>query len=148
MKNDTIEMYPLDLVGFPVMGLQQIELPVSHVFSPGIYVREIFMPAGSLVVGHKHKTRHLNIIRSGKAALMIAGEKVIIDNSNTFESMAGARKCLAILEDMTFMTIHANPDDIRDIDELERMFVDKRRDLYEEMEVVSDLKLLRKEYLK
>jgi hypothetical protein len=35
-----------------------IELPIVHRFTPGLYIREIFMPAGALVTSKIHKTEY------------------------------------------------------------------------------------------
>ena len=48
----------------------QVDCPLVHHFGPGIYVREVFMPAGTLVVGHCHKLAHLNVFLSGSLALL------------------------------------------------------------------------------
>ena len=48
-------------------GLQapQVECPVVHHFAPGIYVRELHMPAGIIAVGHHHRHAHLNYMLAG-----------------------------------------------------------------------------------
>jgi hypothetical protein len=38
------------LIDFP-----QTDCPVTHHFGPGVYIREVKIPAGSLVLGHKHQ---------------------------------------------------------------------------------------------
>ena len=45
--------------------MPQVECPLKHYFAPGVYLREIFMPAGSVVIGKIHKTEHFNIIQKG-----------------------------------------------------------------------------------
>jgi len=90
-----------------------------HHFSPGIYIREIFMPAGMLVIGAQHKTRHFNVILKGRARVFMDGKVHEIQAPCTIESGVDVRKVLLILEDMTWQTIHANPDDEKDVDVLE-----------------------------
>lgn len=107
---------------------EQPEMPVTHRFSPGIYCREIFMPAlpggGTLVVGHIHKTKHQNIVLTGKAVVTIGDERLEIVAPFVFESEAGAQKLLHIIEDMRWLTVHANPDNITDIPTIENMIFD------------------------
>lgn len=107
---------------------EQPEMPVTHRFSPGIYCREIFMPAlpggGTYVVGHIHKTQHQNIVLSGRAYVTIDGVSVEIVAPFVFESAAGAQKLLHVVEDMRWVTVHANPDNITDIPTLENMIFD------------------------
>jgi hypothetical protein len=107
---------------------EQPEMPLTHRFSPGIYCREVFMPAapggGTYVVGHVHKTRHQNIVLTGRALVTIDGVTEEIVAPFVFESDAGAQKLLHIVEDMRWMTVHANPDNITDIPTLENMIFD------------------------
>ena len=81
-------------------------LPLTHRFSDGVYLREIFMPKGMIVVGKKHKTRHLNIVISGKARVWDGEKLVEITAPYTFESNAGVRKVLYIEENMLWQTVH------------------------------------------
>lgn len=107
---------------------EQPEMPITHRFSPGIYCREIFMPAlpggGTYVVGHIHKTRHWNIVLTGKAIVTIDEVSEEIVAPFVFESDAGAQKLLHIIEDMRWLTVHANPDNITDIPTIEDMIFD------------------------
>ena len=98
-------------------------LPLTHTFSDGVYAREIFMPKGHIVVGHVHKTRHLNIVSTGKARVYSEGTITEIVAPYTFESGEGARKVLFIEEDMFWTTIHVT--DKTDVVELFDELVDK-----------------------
>ena len=98
-------------------------LPLTHTFSDGVYAREIFMPKGMIVIGHVHKTKHLNIVSTGKARVFYDGEMHEITAPYTFESNAGVRKALFILEDMFWTTIHVT--DETNQDKLDDMLIDK-----------------------
>lgn len=99
-----------------MLTLPQVECPVTHHFAPGVYTREIFMPAGSFIIGHKHKTEHLNCILQGRARVMMNG--VIHDYVAPciFKSGAGVRKVLYIQEDCRWATVH--PTHETDLDKL------------------------------
>jgi quercetin dioxygenase-like cupin family protein len=98
--------------------------PVTHHFSDGIYTREIFMPAGLLVVGKVHKTTHLNVVVSGRCEVMINGEIKEFKAGDIFESLEGSQKTLYIFEDTKWLTIHTNLDDEKDVDKLEERYID------------------------
>ena len=113
--------------------VKELEAPhevctVKHKFSDKVYIREIFMPAGLLVVGKTHKTTHFNIITTGSCDVMIAGEIRTITAPATFESLEGSQKTLYIHEDCTWLTVHVNEDDERDIPTLEERYVEQRFD--------------------
>ena len=44
--------------------------PLTHKFAPGVYVREIFIPAGMCVVGKIHKHAHPNFLLKGKVIVI------------------------------------------------------------------------------
>lgn len=98
--------------------------PTNHYFSDGVYTREIFMPAGLLVIGKTHKTRHLNVVLTGSCDVMINGEIQHIQAPYTFESLEGSQKTLYIHEDCKWMTIHVNEDDETNLEILEERYID------------------------
>lgn len=104
---------------------QQVECPVTHSFAPDIYLREIFMPAGTVVIGHQHKTEHFNIILKGRCRVVIGDEIQEIVAPCTFISGAGAQKILNVLEDTIWQTVHSNPDNETDLETLEDRYVNK-----------------------
>ncbi len=104
---------------------EESSMPVNHEFTDGIYTRTIYMPAGCVVVGHLHKTQHRNVILSGAAVVVMNGERVAVQAGDVITSDAGVRKVLFIEEDCRWMTIHANPENVRDIEVLEGYLVDK-----------------------
>ena len=69
----------------------QVECPVTHNFAPDIYIREIFMPADTVVIGHKHLTEHFNVILKGKCRVMIGDVVEELTAPCTFVSGAGSQ---------------------------------------------------------
>lgn len=107
-----------------LVDIREDECPLTHTFSDGVYAREIFMPKGMIVVGHVHNTTHLNMVSTGSALIMDSEGRVSkITAPFTFESKAGVRKVLYILEDMFWTTIHVTNE--RDITVLEDTLIDK-----------------------
>lgn len=109
------------------------DLPATNYSHDGILLREVFMPAGSYVCGHEHKTSHWNIVVSGKAIVSMNGEAYKVKAGDRFVSHPGVRKGLYIVEDMTWITVHHNPTDTVDNEEIEAAFVDKTEAYYEAM---------------
>jgi len=103
----------------------QVECPVTHNFAPDIYIREIFMPADTVVIGHKHLTEHFNVILKGKCRVMIGDVVEELTAPCTFVSGAGSQKIVNVLEDCIWQTVHSNPDNATDIDTLESRYVNK-----------------------
>lgn len=109
------------------------DYPVANIFSDGVYARTIFMPKGHIVIGKKHKTRHLNFIMTGKAWVWMNGEKKYYEAPCIVESFENVRKVLYIEEDMYWTTVHIT--DIVDPDEAVEMLTVHQSD----EEVVKEL---------
>jgi len=86
--------------------------PTDHLFSPNMYIRRIFMPAGSLLTSMKHKTEHPFVILSGKVRVM--DQEGVIEYQAPFVGItqAGTKRVLYTHEDTTWLTFHANPENI------------------------------------
>ena len=103
------------------LKLPQVECPLNHHFCGGVYARQITMPADTFVIGKRHKTSHFNIILKGKAHVLIDGVVSLIEAPCILNSKENIRKILYIIEDMTWVTIHATQE--TDISKLENDLV-------------------------
>ena len=118
-NNDLLEKLEAILLCMP-----QVPHEMRHSFAPGIYAREIKMFKGTTLIGHPHKTEHFNFVMTGKATVVMDGETVDVVAPCYFVSGIGVRKVLHIHEDMTWVTIHTNPDEKRDTKELFEMLAE------------------------
>ena len=50
-------------------NFDHIELEPEHYFADGLYARELFIPAGTTIVGKIHKTSYLNVLLKGKITI-------------------------------------------------------------------------------
>lgn len=104
-------------------AVPQVECPLKHYFAPGVYIREIFMPADSIIIGKIHKTEHFNIIQQGRLTIMhddyTAAE---LKAPHTFVSKPGVQKVLYIHEDTVWSTVHITEE--RDLDKLEAALIE------------------------
>jgi hypothetical protein len=121
-----VEMTHAESVNFiahELAGMPQKPAPVTHRFAPGVYLREIFMEADSIVIGRVHKMRHFNVLLTGACLIVHAdGTREELRAPMTFVSEAGVQKVLYILEDMQWQTIH--PTDETDMEKLDAMLVE------------------------
>lgn len=110
----------------------QVDCPIRNLFSPGIMMREMTIPAGVVVVGLEHRMRHMNIVSKGRLIVWTEeGMKEIVAPC-TFESMPGTKRAGYALEETVWTTVHANPDDETDIAVLcERYTTSKHTELME-----------------
>jgi hypothetical protein len=102
--------------------MPQVECVEKHYFAPGIYVKEVTMPAGSIIVGKPHKTEHLCVMLQGRMKLLKDdGEVIELVAPTTFVGKPG-RKVAQIIETVVFQNIFAT--DETDVEKLEHMFVE------------------------
>lgn len=81
-------------------------LPLKHTFNNGIYVREIFIPKGFLIVSKIHKFSHPVFVMKGDISIMTdEGYKRIVAPCN-FISPVGAKRIGFAHEDTIWVTIH------------------------------------------
>jgi hypothetical protein len=84
-----------------------IEAPLIHRFADGMYIREIYMPAGSLWTSKIHKTEHPYVVSLGKAAVSIDAKGWDeIEAPCTGITKPGTRRVLYIIEDCIWTTFH------------------------------------------
>lgn len=113
--NQDIKTFQEILANFP-----QIDLDVRNHHSEGQYVREMRIPKGAYVVGKEHKTRHLNILTTGKMTVWSVHGRLDISAEKgpvIYESSAGVKKVGYAHEDSVWLTLH--PTDEVDQDRLE-----------------------------
>lgn len=91
---------------------------LRHFFAPGLYGREMFMRAGSLVVGGVHLKEHLCVVL-GDVWVYSPDGLQHFEGYHTFTTQPGAQRTLVAVTDTWWTTIHGNPDDERDIQKLE-----------------------------
>jgi quercetin dioxygenase-like cupin family protein len=49
-----------------MLTMPQVEIPTHHDFAPGVYLRSIEVPAGTVLTGHVHKTEHIFMLVKGE----------------------------------------------------------------------------------
>lgn len=69
----------------------QVETPTSHYFATGMYAREMFIPAGTVLTGAVHKVEHLSIF-VGDITVWTEGGMKRMTGHNTFISKPGAKR--------------------------------------------------------
>lgn len=85
----------------------QVDCPVVHHFAPGVYAREMTIPAGVTLTGAIHKTEHLSIVSKGRIAFTTDEGVVEVSAPFTFVSKPGAKRAGYAIEETVWTTIHA-----------------------------------------
>jgi hypothetical protein len=113
----------LDALMHEAAAQPQVECPVSHHFGPSLYIREVVMPAGTVVVGKYHKHDHMcNMIEGRMIVVNEDGEQAEVVAPSVFMAKKG-RKTAYIIETVRFQNIFST--DETDVEKLEHMLVDE-----------------------
>ena len=96
---------------------EQVDIPVEHRFSGGIYAREITIPKGTLLTGRIHKFDHFDIMLSGDVTVSTDnGEVKRLTGLNIMEGSAGKKRAGFAHEDTHWITFHSieerNPEEM------------------------------------
>lgn len=93
----------------------QVECGLRNHFAPGIYMREMTVPAGVIATGAVHKTEHMTIV-FGHCHLTTDDGVQELKGYHVVKSRAGAKRAIAAIEETIVTTIH--PTTETDLDKL------------------------------
>ena len=117
---------------------EQADCPLVHLFTPGMYTREITMPANTLIVSKKHITCHPFRVIKGVVHVKINDDEwqtIVAPYKGV--TMPGTRRILFIEEDCVWETYHALPmiqghengyseeDQLKVLDAIEDLIIEK-----------------------
>ena len=131
-------------VAYALSLLPGTECPLAHKFGPGTYVREMFIPGGTLFVGREHRYGHLCQLISGSLVQVGPTAKTFATGPVQVQSQAGVHMVLYAVTDCQVRTVHANVTESRDIQLLESDAFLPASDLLELGEIVYKNCLLEK----
>lgn len=103
-----------------------LNAPVHHSFAGGIYMRQVFVPAGSLVTSRIHKTEHHFALLMGEASVAIVGgavERFTAPHAGI--TLPGTRRLVYTHSDIIWATYHATEE--TDVEKIADMILEPRR---------------------
>lgn len=126
-----------------MLQLPQVDCPVVHHFGPNLCIREVFMPKGTMAVGHKQKFKHMNILLKGKVMMLNEdGSTKILEAPFMFEGEPG-RKIGYVLEDMVWQNIYST--DLQDSNNVEKFFIEKSENWQNDQNIKLSIQKIAKE---
>ena len=93
--------------------------PLRHTFAEGIYVREMSIQKGGLVIGKVHKNDHIWFLLSGELEVATEDGIELHIGPCYVKSKEGTKRVLNALTDSVFVNVFPNPLNITDIETLE-----------------------------
>lgn len=95
--------------------LDQVKWETKHYFSDGVYTRETFVPAGSMLTGYRHKQRTVSMLVKGTISVIgvdelgYATDYGVLEAPMIFVTEAGIKKIGFAHEDVLFINSFAVP---------------------------------------
>ena len=104
----------------------------KHTFADSIYVREMTIQQGEIIMGAIHKHLHVWFLLSGNVSVLSNGELKEYQAPCTVLSGPGVKRIIYGNEESIFTNVHKNPTNTQDIKELEKQIVALNYEEYEE----------------
>jgi len=117
VSREQIESLQAQMVTMP-----QAELVTEHQFSPGMYMRKLFRPAGTLIVGKVHKEPHFFLCAKGEIIAWTESGMKRLQAGDVIESKPGTKRVTLAVTDAIGITIHRT--DKTDLDKIEAELIE------------------------
>ncbi|CAB4123394.1 SET domain containing protein [uncultured Caudovirales phage] len=106
-----------------MLEMPQVSCPVIHRFSPGVYIREVCIPANTFAVGHYQNFEHLNVMLKGRVSVLNENGSVTELTAPLIFVGKPGRKIGYIHEDIVWWNIYQTEE--TDVEKLESRFITK-----------------------
>lgn len=102
-----------------MLGMPQVEIPVTHTFCGATYVRSIVIPKGVVATGRRHRHSSIHLVMLGRMTVVTeGGGRRDVEAGSIFVSPPGAKMAGIAHEDCIWATAHTVGDE-RDIKAIE-----------------------------
>ena len=102
--------------------------PLRHSFCGNVYIREIFIPKGTVVVGKIHRHEHPNFLLKGEVIVVTeTGGIERIKAPMSMISKPATKRIVFASEDVVWVTIHEVGEE-RDLEKIEEIVIAKSYD--------------------
>lgn len=121
MELDLLNQVPtreqIDRLQSEMVKMPQVELETEHFFSPGMYLRRVYRPAGTLIVGKVHKKPHFFLCAKGEIIAWTESGMRKLQAGDVVECQPGTKRITLATQDSIGVTVHMT--DKTDLDEIE-----------------------------
>lgn len=101
--------------------LPQVDCPVKSYIIDGVYVRAMFIPAGTVLTGKIHNHESIFILAQGTIRISNGNDNAVLSAPYIAIDKPGVKRLGCSETDVTFITVHRT--DLTDIDQIEKTLV-------------------------
>ena len=99
------------------------DVPIKHLFADQIYIRQMNIKQGQVIIGAIHNHLHAWFLMEGKVIINNNGEIIEHIAPCYTVSEPGSKRLIYALEDSIFVNVHKNPSNTENIEDLEKEIV-------------------------
>ena len=115
----------------------QVDCPVKHYQVDGVYVRSMFIPAGTLLTGKIHNFENIAILAQGTIRISNGTESYVISAPHVMVDKPGVKRIGYAETDVTFITVHKTVN--TEIEAIEKELVSATFEEYQQQLLLGDL---------
>ena len=105
-------------------GRFEFDPQIQHHFSDAVYAKQVHIPAGAMIVSHKHNYSHLSLLAQGAVIVETdTGEPQHYRAPTCIEIKAGVHHAVHALTDTVWFCIHHT--DCKDPDKIDEVLIQK-----------------------
>ena len=113
-----------------LLQMPQVELPIEHYQIDGVYVRSMFIPAGTILTGKIHNFESIAILAKGRIRITNGTESYIISEGHIMVDKPGVKRLGYAETDVIFITVHRT--DNTEIEAIEKELVSATFEEYQQ----------------
>ena len=117
--------------------MPQVTLPVEHYQVDGVYVRSLFLPAGTLLTGKIHNFENIAILAQGTIRVSNGTDAYVLTAPHIMVDKPGVKRIGYAETDVTFITVHKTAN--TEIDDIEKELVSATFEEYEQQLLLGEL---------
>ncbi|MGZ5053319.1 MAG: hypothetical protein ACXWAT_00090 [Methylobacter sp.] len=118
-----------------ILSCEQVELPVKHHHIQGVYVREMFIPAGTVLTGKIHNKENISILAQGTIRVTNGTDSMRITAPHVMVDQPGIKRLGYAETDVTFINVLRS--DKTTVEELEKELVSDTFEEYEQQKLLG-----------
>jgi len=120
-----------------ILKMPQVELPIEHYQIDGVYVRSMFIPAGTILTGKIHNFESIAILAKGRIRITNGTDSYIISEGHIMVDKPGVKRLGYAETDVIFITVHRT--DNTEIEAIEKELVSATFEEYEQQLLLGAL---------
>jgi hypothetical protein len=119
-----------------IREMPQVTCPVEHYQVDGVYVRSMFIPAGTILTGKIHNFENIAILAQGTIRVSNGTDSYILTAPHVMVDKPGVKRIGYAETDVTFITVHKTAN--TEIDDIEKELVSDTFEEYEQQLLLGE----------